>query len=334
MNEEVLGSLETIKNFTINNNINNYHEFIKYLYNLSDEEKKNIIFNCIKYKKYNMNIKNGNLDKIYNMYKVLLHKLEYNKLNFKERQIYEFIKNIEIYIGEHRNDKYFKKYCDKYLKELKSYKNNIFIIMQDCLNELNIKYQKEYKLIFTDLYEIAYINCFKKEIRGKIAIGGKYKEYLNEWMKDNKNIDDVLAFTLFIILHEYRHLLQMDDYFINNKVGSSKYIKEQFIISEMNIFYKKFHDNFRAEKEANEFAYNNLQEYLFKYLHYVPVDTILNIKKYFNIFPKDNKNFLLLYRAIIKYIDLNYKIKIKKVDNFYDRIHTLKKEYRETHLED
>jgi len=337
MDKEVLGSLETIKNFTINNNINNYHEFIKYFYNLSDEEKRCIIYECIKYKKYNnINIKNGNLDKIYNMYKVLLHKLEYNKLNFKEREIYEFIKNTEIYIGEYKNNKYFKKYCDEYLKHpyLKNYKNNLFIIMQEILNELNRNYKKEYKLVFTDLDEIAYINWLKKELRGKIAIGGRYIENLNKWIKNNEIIGYVISYTIFVILHEYKHLLQMDDYFINNTIGSSKYVKEEFMICEINSFYRKFHDNFLTEKEANKFAYNNLERYLFKYVRYVPVDIISHIRVNFNVFPKDTKNFLLLYKTIVKYIDLNNRIKIKKVDNFYDRIHTLKKEYRETYLED
>lgn len=335
MNEEVLGSLETIKNFSLKININNYHEFIKYFYNLSDEEKKNIIFNCIKYKKYNTNIKNGNLDKIYNMYKILLYKLEYNELNYKERQIYEFIKNTEIYIGEHTNDKYFKLYCDKYLKELKSYKNNIFIIMQDVLNELNRKYRKEYKLIFTDLDEIAYINWVKKEIRDKIAIGGKYIDHFNEWINTEENIGYVFSYTIFIILHEYKHLLQMQESLNNNTINGSNYVKEEFMIWEMNNFYQMFHDNFIVEREANEFAYNNFLEYLCKYINVIGIKIRIkeHLKNTFGIFPYESKSFLLLYKAIIKYIDLNNKIKIKKVDNFYEQIHKLKKEYKETYLE-
>ena len=109
MNEEVLGSLETIKNFTLNINIDDYHEFINYFYKLSSQKKHEIIFTCVRYIKYNENIKNGNIDKIYNMYKILLHKLQYNKLNFKEKNIYEVITKILIYSEEFKHNKFFNK---------------------------------------------------------------------------------------------------------------------------------------------------------------------------------------------------------------------------------
>jgi len=333
MDNEVLNN---IKNFTLNMNINNYHNFVNYFYKLNNAEKENIIKVCIEYKKNNdYNIKNGNLNKIYDMYKILLHKLEYNELNFKEKEIYEFIKRTEISIGEFENDNLFEKYCNKYLKNgnLKNYNNNnIFLIMQDMLNELNKKYNNDSHLIITDEYEIAYTNWLNKETRGKIVIGEKYIERINIWSKTYEKIEYVIAYSLFLVLHEYKHLLQTYDFIINNSIHNTIYFKEEFMICRVNSLYQKFHDNFVTEKEANEFAYHNIFDYLSKYVKYEKEDIKKYLKGKFGIFPLNSKEFLLKYKTIIKYIDLDNKIRIKKVNNFYNEIHKLKKEYKETYF--
>jgi hypothetical protein len=76
--DNVLKHQENIKNFTLNKKIDCYKDFIDYIFNnLNEEIIDDIIFYTLLYKKYSEyipNIKNGNLDKIYNMYKILLHK--------------------------------------------------------------------------------------------------------------------------------------------------------------------------------------------------------------------------------------------------------------------
>ena len=110
LEKEVLDMRNIIKCYSLNDRFKNYHEFINYFYKLSDSEKENIIKICIVYKKYNNEIKNGNIEKIYSMYKILLHKLEYNKLNHKEKTIYEDVNYYLITNSEFENNKLYDKY--------------------------------------------------------------------------------------------------------------------------------------------------------------------------------------------------------------------------------
>ena len=335
MDKDLLSNEGTIKNFTLNINIDDYHDFVNYFYKLSTHKKYEIIYICVRYIKYNKNIKNGNIDKIYNMYKILLHKLQYNKLNFKEKSIYEVITKILIYSEEFEHNKWFNKYSNDYLQNRisKISINNLFLIMQDVLNDLNKKYNKNYKIGFSNSDDIAYVSWTDKENRWKIMIGQIFIDDFKKWLKSEKSIEETISYTIFIILHEFKHLLQIDDYFINNTVGSSKYIKEVFMIDQTNGFYNKYHDNFITEKEANVFAYNYLFDYLYKYIDFNKKDVEKYIIRRFTIWPINKKGFLLIYKSIIKYIELNDKVKLKNVEDFFEQIHELKKEYKETYLE-
>jgi len=325
-----MNEIEKIKNFTINKNIDTYNEFVNYFFKLSIKEKATIIKTCIDYLKCD-NIKNGNLDKIYNMYKILLHKIEYNKLNFKEKSIYELIKRLIIIKGEFKEDKYFNKYCSEYIDEQSNtnHRNTVFLVMQDILNKLNRKYNKDYKIILSDENKIAFVSWTNKSIRRKIVIGQKYVDKLFDCFEDKKSRISLYAYSIFVILHEFKHLLQMEDFYVNDTVYAQKYIKEVFMIDSINEFYNFYHDNFITEKEANEFAFENLFTYLNKYVKCNERNVKKYLKNTFDIYPKDSKTFLLIYKSMIKYIELNKKIKINKVENFYEEIYKLKKEYRE-----
>ena len=202
---------ENVLNFNLNKNITTYKDFIEYFYNLSVDDKNEIIFYMLLYKKYFSELKNGNLDKIYNMYKILLHKLEYVKLNYKEKFIYEHIMAYLIISGNFKNDELFEKYVCVYLSNVTkcNFNNRLFIILQDIVNKLNKEYNKECTLKFVDQNAIASTNWFNKDLRYNILLSSNkfWRNY------ELKKIDDInLLYTFvtnaFIILHEYKHILQ------------------------------------------------------------------------------------------------------------------------------
>lgn len=317
--EYVLFEEENVKNFNLNLNFNNYKEFIDYFYNLKDVKRVDIIFYCLIYKKYFPNIKNGNLDKIYNMYKILLNKLEYDYLNYKEKEIYEFIKAYEILCEEFENDLLFEKYCDNYLANMT--RNNInkrlFLILQNIVNKLNETYDKNYKINFAIINDVASTSWFNNKFKNKILLCSEtYVNFFNSKKLDDINVVATLAVQIFIILHEYRHLLQNEYMRTKNDELSKIYKFEAYTIfnSKTKKLYLNNHNSYKIECEANEYALNNFFELIKKYLknYYIDESKLKDfLMKHWVIKKEINKKFLLTYKLLKKYLEFCEKTKYK-----------------------
>lgn len=337
--EDVLNYKEEIFKFTINVPINNYESFVNYFYKLDSDTKNDIVFYTmlyVKYKEY-LDIKNGNIEKIYNFYKILLRKLEYDKLNVKDKYLYEYVNAYLILFGEYKNDKLFDKYCNEYL--VKTNKNNfnkeIFLILQDLINILNKKYNKSYTLCLVEQKPIAATNWMKKERMGKICL--RVTDYIDYFLDKNTsstNIIKTLTNQIFIILHEYKHLLQMDEFY-SSRETIKEYERDLYLISVVpKRLYNKYHENFIIEKEANEFAYDNFFKCIKKYtLGYDLDEKELKkfIKTYYIINAKDKKMFLLQYKMYLNYLKLSRKtgIKTKTLRIFNKLVNDIKEDYRQ-----
>ena len=109
------------------------------------------------------------------------------------------------------------------------------------------------------------------------------------------------------MLHEYKHLLQ-NDYLRNNNDELSKLYKyELFNLFTNHKLYKKNHNSYYIEKEANDYALNNF----FKYIKCYFQDKCLNEKelneciyKNFDLCTKNKKIFLLKYKVLKKYLSI------------------------------
>lgn len=321
--EYVLLEEENVKKFNLNINIKTYKEYINYFYNLKDEDRSTIVFYCLIYKKYFPNIKNGNLDKIYNVYKILLHKLEYDNLNHKEKNIYEFIKSYMIICEEFENDNLFEKYCDKYLKDLN--RNNInkrlLIILQDMMNQLNKTYNKDYSIILGVTNDIAVTEWFQKKFKGKLILNSStYVDLFYSNKIDDINVLCTLTVQSFIILHEYKHLLQNEYMRTNYDLKADIYRFELYTIyndkkgSKLNKFYLDNHNSYQIEREANDFALNNFFKYIKKYFenYYINEDDLKEfLIKHWTIKENTKKSFLLKYKILKKYLETCKKLPIK-----------------------
>lgn len=324
----VVEDIENIKNFTLNRVINSYKEFVDYFYGLLDDDKDTIIYYTILYKKHNDFVKNGNLDKIYNFYEILLHKLKYDKLNFKERYIYEHINSYLIISGDFKSNELFDKYVKENLSSLTrfNFKSRVFIILQDIVNRLNKEYNKDYSLMFFEQEPLACTNWFNKVCRGKILLSSKrYFEHYEIKRVDDIALAETFAMQAFIILHEYRHLLQRD-YMVEHDDDLAKLYKfELFSVTFYDKLYTKNHNGFYIEKEANEFALNNFYKYIKSYFKNKTLNVSDLSERNFDTFcmnEKDKKSFIIKYKLLRQYVIFLNKIncKTKKLKKFDSKL--------------
>jgi len=303
---DLINEIENVKKFSLNINLKRYKEYVDYFYSLKDDDKDYIIYYMILYKKHLTDIKNGNLDKIYNMYKILLDKLKYNKLNCKEMYIYEHVMAYLIISGNFKNNELFEKYVSTYLTKINRFNFNsrLFIIMQDIVNKLNKEYNKDCSLIFSEQDSLACTNWIIKEYKYKISLNAE-KYYDSYTLKQIDDIDLLKTFSyhIFIILHEYRHLLQ-NEYMRNHDDNLSKIYKfELFLIIMQNKFYSKNHNSYYIEKEANNFAYDNFYKYIKNYFSDKWIDESY-LKEFINevfcVENVNNKSFILKYKLLKK----------------------------------
>ena len=319
--------LDFIRNFSLN--LKTYKDYVNYFYKLDLDTQTDIIAMMIDYKKYNyLHIKNGNLDKIYNMYKILLHKLEYNELNIKERDIYENIISYLIIDDEFDNDKLFRLYCDKYLKNMNRHNFNrrIFLIMQDVLNILNECYNKNIKLLLTDSIDFAAVNWFDIEYKNRILLNlDKYKDYFYSNEVNELNIINTVIYQIFVICHEFEHVIQRDYMYENDNNLAISYKNDIHMIAIFNKFYNDYHDNFYIENEATNYGLLSAINYIKKYFY----NTILikdelnkSLLKSADLNIKNKKEYLIKYKIYLLIIKM-FKIfnietpRMKEVDNLY-----------------
>ena len=328
--------LEKIKNFSLNTKLNTYKDYINYFYKLDLNSQTDIISIMIDYKKYNdYNIKNGNLDKLYNAYKILLHKLEYDELNIKERDIYENITAYLIIANEFIQDKYFSLYCKKYLNNvtIHNFNRRIFLIMQDVLNILNKYNNKNINFLLTDTIDYAGVDMLDNEYKNKILLNEEeFIEYYYNNVKVNINLIEEIIYIIFVVCHEYTHIIQKDYMYTNNDSKSNIYKNDLYILGSCTAFYTMFHDNFYVENEANNFGILDALNYIKKYFRNTELSKE-ELEDYLydeaDIEIKNKLEYLILYKLHLLIIKTCLKTNIKtetlkEVDNLYK---TLKKSY-------
>ena len=297
-------------NFIFNYNINSYKGFVDYFFNLEIKEKDNIIKECFKYVKNNYKPQNKTLYKIYGMYKILLHKLKYDKLDIKERFIYEYINAYLIYNNLFLNNELFEKYCNIYLNNitLDNIECKLKLIVQDVINVLNNKYHLDVKNINiisdNDSNTIAYV-CWgnlKQEIFTYDVI---YDVDVN-----NNNLTLTISELIFYISHEFKHVIQkLDCYYTDNPFNKSAF--EDFCLRSLSIrLYDKYHNYFETEKDANNFALDTLNSLIYKYFDKSKIVTYDLIRAILI------KRFMRLKRKDLKIYNIKKKIFLKTIETF------------------
>ena len=248
--------METIT-FNINYSFLDYKDSVDFFYKLDDKSKRYIIKNVLK---YNNSSSNKVISKIYDMYKILLHKLEYDKLNGKERYIYEYVNAYLIYFNHYKYNELFDKYCKKYLNNINidNIYNRLLLIIQNVVNILNKRYNMNVKLENT-------IGEDEKKVLASVDIISDDKViYVNNNIFDRKiTKDDIMYYVaniIFIIAHEYRHVLQLNDMLDGNSLLNKDLIDEVYLRSITYGFYTEYHNFFVTEVDANKFAFSILEE--------------------------------------------------------------------------
>ena len=243
--------------FDFNYPFKDYKESIDYFYKLDDKKKRYIIKYVFKFKDSSSN---KMLSRIYDMYKVLLHKLEYDKLNGKERYIYEYINAYLVYFNHYEYSELFDKYCKKYLNNItiNNIYNRLLLIIQNVVNILNKRYNMNVKLENT-------IGEDEKKVLASVDIISDDKIiYVNNNIFERKiTKDDVkyyVANIIFVIAHEYRHILQLNDMLDETSLINKDLIDEVYLRSITYSFYIEYHNFFITEVDANKFAFSILEE--------------------------------------------------------------------------
>ena len=289
-----------------------YKDFVIYFFKLNDNEKKYIIKNVYNYRSNNFTPKNKTFDMLNNMYEILLQKIKYNELNGMERNIYEYINAYLIYYNKFETNMVFDLYCDKYLSNItiNNINNKILLITQNVVDILNKKYHLDVKIVNAS-YE------YETKVLASVDIFSKQNEiFINKNMSkievDNKNLFLSVARIIFIILHEYKHILQYYD-IINSKSITNKSLIDKVYLREITYdFYNKYHNYFFTERNANDFAFSVLKIFLMKYFdndiytfvdNYNKIETIL-YNKFGRVEMSKMKSYIFQKKVLLFIYDL------------------------------
>ena len=289
--------------FNLNYVIKDYTSFVNYFFSL-DKKTKDYIINEVYFYIYS-NDNNKLLNKIVNMYNILLEKLKYNKLNLKERYIYEYVNEYLINLGFFCPNDLFEKYCSTYLNNISGFNtmDKIILLMQHILNEFNIKYNMDAFLSFNDDENcIAWMDFSENENVINVNL-----EKVNELISIKQavsNYEELLSVCLFTILHEFNHLLQKNYMLKNNDNKKAGYVNDLFVIN-LSKLYDKYHNYFQIENESNLFGINNIMPLVSKsFKKKVDENEILEyINDLFVYYDKSlEKRFLIKYKLSLSYL--------------------------------
>lgn len=276
------------------------NNFIEYYSLLDWESKKDLLQRIINAK--NTNTSPNFIEKINFLYRRLMMSCRMNKLTKEENDLFLGLSSRYITNNEELDDDLLNEYVNNYLLKNPEYKGEEIIIYLNYFRcFLNSFYNKEVIFDFQNRFHNGYEFGIPIESNLQYMMVNvcAFRKILN-------NIHTIesyychLVHISFSMLHEYAHLLQKD--YINNynNQKTENYIIEKEIMKEDNEFYKKYHDYFEIEKEADEFAYTHINYFL---------DGII---------PKEQLKYYL--EIILK------KIELRKIDN--KEIFELEKEKR------
>ena len=311
--------MEGIKNFKLNYKIDTYKKFIDYFDNLYVEEKDYIIENCYNYLMCEKKISHKSLEKISNMYDILKHKIKYDKLNNKERKIYEYIQAYLIYTDRYEKTEHFDIYVNKYLTNisLDNIGKKVFLVIQNIINSLNNEFKLDTYIYIDEAEENTLGSVEWEDIESIIYLN---KLFFKDLYNNKLIIDDLIgyiSYIIFIILHEYGHIIQKNYMFRNNDKKSLDYEMDFYLIQYSKL-YKKLHNYFIVEKEANDFAIDRLINELKKYFQNKVIDEKEILRDINDAFTHYNDNiakkFLVDYKLRLLLLKSRMKLNIESKD--------------------
>lgn len=267
--------------------------------------------------------------------------LNANEIKFFQRVYYIYeINEIET------NDYLLNKFCKKYIRNENAIDiDRIFLISWDIINSLNSKYNKLYKIKF--LYDeqikipawvLTRFDCESSDNKN-ININIYVIDLMIQKLKtsDYEKSKVTILYLINSILHEYKHLMQNDYLIRNDDMISELYIRELFVKIKDNKknkgeLYKKYHENFYLEKEANIFAFNNMFLYFNQYFYHNEKFYKKSMSVYSNIFRESEKNSENFKRDFEHYYNLWKNDKYSDIDDYKQKINIIRNNYNSTKL--
>lgn len=141
----------------------------------------------------------------------------------------------------------------------------VFLILANTLNILNKEYNSNVVLVFDDNKNN--ICSYRYEDgRKEIVIGSILKYVINRFAnKKNLTYYSIVYYVVFAIMHEFYHSLQFPYGIQDNDSIKDPVYKMEAIVALFNEdFYKQFHNNFSFEIDADQFAKENIDQYISK----------------------------------------------------------------------
>lgn len=193
-------------------------------------------------------VKNRNRDLSSGESKVLLFILSYFSLynnSYKEEDITIYFNNYY-----YKGTKYFL------VEELILLNNLIVSFINTMMNsEVNFKYEQ----FSGPPVHINNINGVK-EINVSYSL---YYDLLEKNKISKKDYYYLMVYQVYSLLHEFYHSIQFDLFNDNKNYDDLENLKKELVVLTKNReFYDKYHNNFKFEKEADEFAIKYLKAFL------------------------------------------------------------------------
>jgi len=158
-------------------------------------------------------------------------------------------------------------YMNNYFFKGKRFFNSDELIIQnayvlDFLNQMfNTNIKLKYDIPFGREPLFSFINN-GNDITIKV-VDSLYKKLQKKDNISQKKYYYLFVFQVYALLHEFCHYLQHEAIIKNKNHDEFERLEKEFIVNSNNpSFYSKFHDNFKLEREANEFAFKYLQSIL------------------------------------------------------------------------
>ena len=253
--------LENIKN----NNLINFYT------TLPNEEKRNFTIYYLCLKKLSHNELNENEKIIFNSFNAQIDSLLNEDMLLTDNEI----NFLSYFIGglllenDRISDEYITKYVNNcYLKnENHGIVTDLVILLKYFFNIINNYNNRKTECNFD--YKTNGFASFNHEFDDnnttKISIDKNFYDDLF-MLQEKINLAHfyyMIVFQLYAILHEYRHCNQFNFLDKNDLSSDEEIMKKEIIVSIFdNNFYNNYHRYFLIEKDANNFALNNLDYFI------------------------------------------------------------------------
>lgn len=266
--EIVLSMLE--KNFSLTRlqKLLEENGFLSFFANLSKQNKKDFLY-LIKLIKKNPNDSRKNfINAFLSLENELSKKVETNTITSDELLFLIFLTANKILTNEEVNKDLVKLISENYILK------KPFLIAEELLILLmyNIELASKFTNQNCDIRFTSSISAFAQmssdmKQDSVLQIDGSFYNKMLELEKiSESDYFEMFCYQTFAILHEFRHAQQFS-YVVNNDDDYSRILQKEIAITQYYCdFYLKYHEFFLLEKEANEFAFENLEKFCHGFL--------------------------------------------------------------------